>query len=91
MSSEQTRARLDAAEKVLQEAGPNATMHACEIVRRMRENGYSDPGLKRNPLYSTVGIDIRHRKKHGKPQRFDRPGVGRKPSPWTISLAKVAK
>ena len=90
MSSDRISSMLDAAEKVLQEAGPNATLHADEIVRRMRANGCSDPNLTTNSLYSAVGANIRNAGENGEPQRFQRPGTG-EPSAWTISLAKVAK
>ena len=81
---------LDEAERVLCESGSNEGICADEIVRRMLAHGSGVTDLKPNSLYSTVGHDIRKRERRGASQRFDRPGLGMRPSPRTISLASAA-
>ena len=89
-SSDRISTMLDEAERVLRESGSNEGISAGEIVRRMLANGSSVINLRPNALYSAVGADIRARERRGAPQRFDRPGQGLRPSPWTISLASAA-
>ena len=89
-SNDRIATMLDEAERVLRESGSNEGIRADEIIRRMLANGSGVSDLKPNALYSAVGADMRAREQRGAPQRFDRPGKGIRPSPWTISLASAA-